>query len=309
MIHKHSAATIKNVLILTLSLTACITKVPANDLEDSLRCHLKGRQARVGIAIVADGKVVAKVNNGRRYPLMSVFKLHQAMFVANVMEQCGKDLDSSVLVAKNDLTENTYSPLRDKHPDGGFRISIADLLRYSLQHSDNNACDILFKHFGSPSQADSYIRTLGYNNFRIKHNEKEMHKAPYLCRENWSSPSDAALLIYALYNDKRFKSNGFSFIRHCMEQCHTGTDRIAAPLLGTNAIVAHKTGTGGKDKSGRITAVNDVAYIMLPNNRQYSIAVFAKDSDLDLKATSQLIAELSKVVYRWYSNKTQEQVQ
>ena len=40
-------------------------------------------------------------------------------------------------------------------------MSIADLLKYTLQQSDNNACDILFNYQGGPDAVNKYLHSLG----------------------------------------------------------------------------------------------------------------------------------------------------
>ena len=81
-----------------------------------------------------------------------------------------------------------------------------------------------------------------------------------------------------------------------LEQYRTGLDRLAFPILPTNALIGHKTGTGFPTPEGRISAVNDCGYVNLPNGTRYSIAVFVADSNYDIATTSAIIAEVSKIV-------------
>ena len=83
-----------------------------------------------------------------------------------------------------------------------------------------------------------------------------------------------------------------------LEQCHTGLDRLAEPLLTTNVTIGHKTGTGFPTPEGRISAINDCGYVNMPNGMRYSIAVFVADSGYDMAATSAIIADISKIVWK-----------
>lgn len=273
--------------------------IQASSLKGELQKFVRDKKAQIGIAVVSDGKVIVSLNDNERYPMMSVYKFHQSMAVAELMERNNIPLDSALYISKKDLKENTYSPLRDSHPAGNFHMPIRELLKYSLQQSDNNACDILFQFSGGPQATNKYIRSLGYKQFNIQYTEDEMHQDIALCYQNWSSPSDAALLIYDLFNNRRFAGKHFAYIRECMEQCQTGTDRLAAPFLATNAVVGHKTGTGGKNENGAIIGVNDVAHIKLPDGKRYAIAVLIKDSLHDMAETGQMIAEISRLVFAW----------
>ncbi len=86
-------------------------------------------------------------------------------------------------------------------------------------------------------------------------------------------------------------------IKHLLESCKTGGNRLAKPLIVTNAIIGHKTGTGFTLPDGRLMAINDAGYVHLPNGHSYSIVVFIKDSGYDGEATEALIAEISRIVF------------
>lgn len=83
-----------------------------------------------------------------------------------------------------------------------------------------------------------------------------------------------------------------------LKECKTGVDRIAAPLLDKEGVViAHKTGSGYVNENGVLAAHNDVAYICLPNNISYTLAVFVKDFKGNESQASQYVAHISAVVY------------
>ena len=114
------------------------------------------------------------------YPMLSVFKFHQALAVCGWLRQGGIPLDTEVDVTPDMLQENTWSPLRDEHPQGG-RFPYGTLLTYSLVQSDNNACDILFSLTGGPAMTDRYIRSLGVDGFDIECTEAMMHENLAAC--------------------------------------------------------------------------------------------------------------------------------
>lgn len=84
-----------------------------------------------------------------------------------------------------------------------------------------------------------------------------------------------------------------------MIACSTGTDRLPFPLKGTGAVIGHKTGTGGRNRDGRIVGINDVGFVLLPDGRYYTIAVFVKDMAGDNDEAAHLIAEISAAVYHY----------
>jgi beta-lactamase class A len=270
-------------------------------LEDAVRCCMEGRKAEIGVAVIIQSKDTFVWNDGPRYPLMSVCKLFQALSVADYLERNHLSLQTPVTVSKSDLKPDTYSPMRDRYPDGGITLSVAELLEYSLQQSDNNACDILFRMTGGPEATDRYIRTkIGLENFCIAADEEAMHNDLSLCYSNWSSPLETARLLDALVTRPLFADTTLQrFIRQTMLDCDTGKDRLALPLQGTPARIGHKTGTGDRNEDGEIIGVNDVGFVYLPDGRYYTIAVFIKDSQEDMVQTAQAIAEISRIVYQY----------
>ena len=181
--------------ILLLCLIPTIICAQNLSLEDQLKQAIKGKKAEIGIAVIIDGKDTVTVNNDIHYPLMSVFKFHQALALADYMGKKKQSLDTRLPIKKSDLKPDTYSPLRDKYPQGGIEMSIADLLRYTLQQSDNNACDILFNYQGGPEAVNRYIHSLGVRECAIVGTETAMHEDLNLCYQNWTTPLAAAELL------------------------------------------------------------------------------------------------------------------
>ena len=276
---------------------AAIACNPAGDLEQRLREIVSGKDAEVGIAVIFNGKDTLTLNNDKHYPMMSVFKFHQALAVADHLAKSGKHLTDMIHVEPEDLQKDTYSPLRDKFPDGNFDISIAELLQYTLQLSDNNACDILFKYIADVKETDSFIRSLGPENFSISASEDDMHKDLNRCYDNWSTPLDAARLLEIFIAQDILQAEYADFIGEIMTECTTGQDRLVKPLLGTDAVIGHKTGTGDRNAEGKLIGTNDIGFVFLPDGSHYSVAVFVKDSGETPEATAKIIADISQAVY------------
>ncbi len=97
--------------------------------------------------------------------------------------------------------------------------------------------------------------------------------------------------------DREFNDSISLEIKRLMETCETGVNRLSKPLIKSNAIIGHKTGTGFTLPNGRLMAVNDAGYVHLPNGRGYSIVVFIKNSGYDSETTESMIAEISRIVY------------
>lgn len=230
---------------------------------------------------------------------MSVFKFHQALALADYMHHQKQPLETRLLIKKSDLKPDTYSPLRETYPQGGIEMSIADLLKYTLQQSDNNACDILFNYQGGPDAVNKYLHSLGIRECAVIHTENDMHENLEFCYQNWTTPLAAAKLLEIFRNENLFDKEYKNFIYQTMVECQTGQDRLIAPLLDKKVTMGHKTGTGDRNAKGQQIGCNDIGFILLPDGHAYSIAVFVKDSEADNRENSEIIAEISRIVYEY----------
>lgn len=208
-------------------------------------------------------------------------------------------LNDSITFSEAALHENTYSPMLKKYGKSRNIMSIRELLEWSLVDSDNNAADILLNYIGGTSGATSIMRQIGLSDdIVIGASEDDMHRDPYLSYLNRTTPLAMAQLFDRFNSEIRKMSQTYSDISAMLEQCHTGLDRLAEPLLTTNVTIGHKTGTGFPTPEGRISAINDCGYVNMPNGMRYSIAVFVADSGYDMAATSAIIADISKIVWK-----------
>lgn len=294
---------LKSFILLLLAFLSIIAKAGSLDsLRNEIMRTVSKYDATVGVAVMTDRGDILTVNNDVDYPMMSVFKFHQALAVCDYMQKNGIALDSVLHISKDELKENTYSPLRDQYPEGNFGISISELMKYTLQLSDNNACDILFNRILSTKETDRYIRSLGIDDFSIEMDENDMHENLDNCYSNWTTPMAAVNLMNLFLDGDAVSGEYYDFIYRTMTECTTGTARLPYPLKNTGAIIGHKTGTGDKNSDGRYIGINDIGFIDLPNGDRYLIAVLVKDSAEDYETTERIIAEISSIVYKNISN-------
>ena len=286
--------------VFLLLLLPLIVEAQADRLQEELAAFAGNYRAQIGIAVIIDHMDTVLVNNRADYPLLSVFKFHQALAVINHLHRKGISLDEQIHIRRKELLPDTYSPLRDSFPEGDVTLPVRELLRYTMQQSDNNACDILFRRFGGVRATERYIRSLGMNDVVIRYNEEQMHRNIMRCYANCTSPLDAVGLIEYVRTHELPEQEYLEYIFSLMETCATGSDRLAAPLLHTQVVFGHKTGTGDRNAQGLLIAVNDIGYVWrLPNFHSYSIAVFVKDSSESPEATVAIVAGISERVYRF----------
>lgn len=71
--------------IVLLCLVPTLLLAQQSKLETQLKQAIKDKKAEIGIAVIINGKDTVTVNNDIHYPLMSVFKFHQALALADYM--------------------------------------------------------------------------------------------------------------------------------------------------------------------------------------------------------------------------------
>lgn len=268
-------------------------------LNDSISQIISDCPGEIGVAVIIDGTDTVKVNNKSIYPMMSVFKLHQALALCNDFDNRGISLDTLVKIDKAKLDPKTWSPMMKDYSGPVISLTVRDLLRYTLIWSDNNASNLMFNDMVNIAQTDSFIATLiPRSSFQIAYTEEEMSADHDRAYANYTSPLGAAMLMNRLFTESLVSDEKQSFIKNTLKACMTGTDRIVAPLLDKEGVTtAHKTGSGYINEDGVLAAHNDVAYICLPDNVRYTLAVFIKDFKGNESQASQYIARISEAVY------------
>ena len=273
-------------------------------LTDSIMRIVSACPGEIGVAVIIDNTDTVRVNDKSVYPMMSVFKVHQALALCADFDNKGISLDTLIKINRNELDPKTWSPMLKDHSETVMSLTVRDLLRYTLVRSDNNASNLMYKDMVNVAQTDSFIATLiPRSSFQIAYTEEEMSADHAKAYSNYTSPLGTAVLMNRLFTDHIVSDEKQRFIKNALRECKTGTDRIVAPLLGKEGVaVAHKTGSGYVSEEGILDAYNDVAYISLPNGTCYTLAVFVKDFNGEESQAAQYVAHISKVVYSLLEN-------
>lgn len=287
--------------IIAILLGSCSTHAKYVGLQTTLDEFVEGKDANIGIAIIVDGTDTIAVNGDKEFPMLSVYKLPIALALADEYRNDGKSFDTPIAILPEDLHIGTWSPMTEKILASSvvttdtLMLPAQELLRYMLQQSDNNASDIVLREVGGAEAVRNYLSRIGVESINVRSFENEMHIDNSLCYANSSTPIAMASLIDKF--DRDFDDSLSTEIKKMMETCATGTERLVKPLLPTNAVIGHKTGTGFTLPNGRLMAVNDVGYIHLPNGHNCTVAVFIENSGYDMAQTEALIAEISRLIF------------
>ncbi|MGV3704657.1 MAG: class A beta-lactamase, subclass A2 [Arcticibacter sp.] len=289
------------VLSLLIIVSNC-TAQSLDPLKREINKIIAQSKAEVGVSIMAiEGPMALHINNHKHFPLQSVFKFHIALAVLHEVDQERLNLHQAVMISKRDLLPDTWSPLRDKYPDGNVHVPLSEILSYTVAQSDNNGCDILLRLLGGTEKVDHYIRRLGIEDFAIVVNEEEMHNSWNAQFKNWTTPDASTQLLKMFFEGKILGAESFDFLCKVLVNTSTGVNRLKGELP-TGTPVAHKTGTSGTNTSGVTSAINDVGIVTQTSGKHYAISVYVANSREKPERLEKIISDISKLTWDYFES-------
>lgn len=253
----------------------------------------------IGLINLTTGDTLTFDRQGR-FPMQSVYKFHLALAVLNQVDKGKWQLNQKIIVRKEDLLPDTWSPLRDKYPNGNVSLPLSEIIEYAVSHSDNNACDILFRLMGGAPEVNKYMQSLQLNAVNIATDEETMHKEAQAQYQNWSTPWGAVELLKKFYQQELLTKNTYQFLWKTMVNTTTGPNKIKG-LLPKNTVVAHKTGYSGVNKEGIIVATNDIGIVEMPNGTTLLLAIFYSKTKNTPAESDLVVAKVAKACYDFFN--------
>ena len=263
-------------------------------LADPARGH-------VGIAarMVETGESVSSKGTDH-FPMQSVYKLAIDYAVLQRVDAGRMKLDEKVRIEKSDLPPSGVgSPIRDSHPEGGFEMTLEELLRAAIVESDGTACDVLLRLMPAAEVTEA-LRRLRVTGMVVATTEAAMTTGPEVQYRNWATPEATLDLLQALHEGRALSAGSRARLLRWMSETPTGPARIKGKLP-KEAAVAHKTGTSGTHQ-GLTRATNDVGILTLPDGRHILLAVYVSDSPASESAREGVIADVARAVWDCWSS-------
>jgi beta-lactamase class A len=273
---------------------------PLNGLQTQIEQISQTAKGRVGVALMLleTGESLS-LNGNQHFPMQSVYKFPIAMAVLHQVDEGKLKLEQSVSVETSDLVPvRLHIPIRDKYPQG-VKLSLKELLRYSVSESDGTACDVLLRVIGGAAAVMKYLRSLGVDGVMVVTTEKAMAQNNLVQYRNWAAPEQMIVLLKAFYTGRGLSVSSGELLLQWMIETPTGPKRIKG-LLPAGTVIAHKTGSSGMEK-GLARATNDVGIITLPDGRHLLIAVFVSDSRADDAERESVIARIAHAAWDFWN--------
>ncbi|OCA74029.1 class A beta-lactamase, subclass A2 [Chryseobacterium arthrosphaerae] len=294
----------KKISLLIILFISCIQlkSQSIKDLKNKIHEIISAKNATVGVSLKGiEDQDTLSINGNKKTPLMSVFKFHIALAVLNQVDKGKLKLDQKFFIKKEELLPDTWSPIRDQYPKGNMNLTLDQLLRYTVSHSDNNGCDILLNIIGGTAAVQKFINRQGIKDFTIQVNEQQMSSFDkfYL---NTTTPLATTELLEKFYNGKVLKKETTKYLYQIMVETSRGLTWMKAGLPeGTE--LAHRTGISDRNEDNVRAAMNDVGIVKLPDGKHYILSVYLKNINEEMADTEKIIADISRAVWEYYVNK------
>ena len=278
----------------------CLNAQSIESLRTEINQILSSKNLTAGISLKnLENKDTLSINGNQTMPMMSVFKFHIALAVLHEVDQNKLQLNQQFFIKKEDLLSNTWSPILKDYPKGNMYLTLDQLLRYTVSHSDNNGCDILLKIIGGTKTVQKFIHKQGIKDFVIKVNEQEMQTWENLYL-NTTSANATTKLLEKFYANKVLKKNSTTYLYKLMVETSRGLTWMKAGLP-TNTELAHRTGISDTNSDNLRVALNDIGIIKPINNKPIILSIYLKNITEEKTETEKVIADITKAVWNYYN--------
>ncbi|NJM54325.1 MAG: class A beta-lactamase, subclass A2 [Blastocatellia bacterium] len=271
-------------------------------LRQEINQIISTKNATVGVSIKSiEEKEKLNINGDLDAPMMSVFKFHIGLTVLDQVDKGKLALDQKIFIKKADLHPKTWSPIRDDFPNGDMYLTLDQLLRYTVSHSDNNGCDILLELLGGTETVQKFINKQGIKKFVIKVNEQQMRVWENLYL-NTTTPLATTELLEKFYRGKILKQNSTKYLYQLMVETSRGLTWMKAGLPEKTEL-AHRTGISATNEKNLRVAMNNVGIVKLPNGQHFIISVYLKNITEKQEDTEKIIADITKATWNYFTRK------
>ncbi|MBU1540852.1 MAG: class A beta-lactamase [Alphaproteobacteria bacterium] len=217
------------------------------------------------------GFAAMDLSNGRnlnwrsdeRFVYCSTFKMYLAAATLLRVQAGEERLDRAIPITRADMV--SHAPTTE--PAVGETLTIAELMKGTVELSDNPAANILIRELGGIEALRAFYRGIGDESTRVDRLEPEMNRLDGdkdTIKPARSVQNIIRLLVSA---ETPLNDSSKSLLTRWLIDTPTGQGRLkaGAPASWT---VAHKTGTGGYGPT------NDIGILYPPEGRPVVVAAY-----------------------------------
>lgn len=200
---------------------------------------------------------------GERFVYCSTFKMFLAAATFLRVQAGEERLDRQIPITAADMIH--HAPVTE--PAVGGSLSVATLMKGTVEVSDNPAANLLLKAMGGLEPMRAFYRSLGDDSTTVDRFEPEMNRLDG-DKDTITPLSSAANLKRLLIDaDTPLSADHKATLLRWMTDSPTGANRIKAGVPA-GWTVAHKTGTGGYGPT------NDIGVLYPPTGDPVIVAAY-----------------------------------
>lgn len=217
---------------------------------------------RLGLALSTGGRRFA-YRPDERFVYCSTFKMYLAAATLLRVQTGEERLDRAIPVTQADMVN--HAPVTE--PAIGGTLTIEQLMKGTVEVSDNPAANILIRELGGLDALRAFYRGIGDTDTRVDRLEPEMNRLDG--DKDTITPVQSVANIHRLLvsSDTPLSAGSKSLLMRWLVDTPTGMGRIKAGVPA-GWTVAHKTGTGGYGP------VNDIGVLYPPTGDPIVMAVY-----------------------------------
>lgn len=276
-------------------------------LRNQIKELLANKEATVGVAILGENpQDTLSINGNDQLPMQSVYKYHLGVAVLNEVDKGTISLIDSMEITPEDLDNELWSMIRRKYP-GGAKLTISEVLKYTIANSDNVGCDMLFDLIGGPEKVNTYMHESGISDSAVKHKEITIQSDWELQYQNWTTAWAGVLALRTFYENKegQLSEESHAYLWEVMKTSWSGKLSMRT-YLPEKIVFAHKTGHSGKNEDGLTAAQNEMGIIFLPSGEPVYLSIFVSNSKEEEEVNQQLIADITKLTYDHFMSRNKK---
>ncbi len=271
---------------LTFAIPAIAAQTPRTSATEGRFAELeKTSGGRLGVfALDTANSSQVHYRANERFPFCSTFKF---ILVGTILTRSTDGtglMQQRIHYTLSDLAH--YSPVTSEHIADG--MTVAELCRAAIQHSDNTAANQLIKILGGPAAVTAFARSIGDREFRLDRWETELNTAIPGDPRDTSTPVALSSSFQLLVLGDALPVPQREQLADWLRGNTTGANRIRAGIPSGWQV-------GDKTGSGDYGTANDIAVIWPPARAPIILAVYHTQRKADAKYREDVIAEAARI--------------
>ncbi|GAA3482857.1 class A beta-lactamase [Streptomyces yanii] len=224
-----------------------------------------------------------------RFPMCSLFKTIGAAAVLRDLDRGGEFLARRIRYTAQYVKACGHSPITGTSENLSRGMTVADLCRYSITHSDNTAANLLLRELGGPTAVTRLCRFVGDPVTRLDRWEPELNSAEPWRKTDTTTPRAIGRTYARLVLGDALVPRDRRLLTGWLLANTTSSERFRAGVPA-GWTVADKTGGGSYGGN------NDAGVAWPPGRPPVVLAVMTTKPGRDAPADNLLVAKTAGVL-------------